>query len=75
MIASNSRKVASGRLSHFSDRIEYRLLVAVAFLLCLVSILPRRLFGVGAGEGREGMTILAEAHSMATAAIGYAFIA
>ena len=58
------------RLSNLSERAEYRLVVGLAFLLCLTGVLWRRL----AGHRNTGESVFAEAHSAAMAAVGYAFI-
>lgn len=70
-----TRRPAHGRISTVSERAEYRLLVALAFTLCLVTVVCRRMFAAApAGHGgRE--SVFAEAYSTAMAAIGYAFIA
>ncbi|WP_306120401.1 MULTISPECIES: hypothetical protein [unclassified Roseitalea] len=56
------------------DRLEYRALVAVSFLPCLVVATLGRL-GESAPHRPAGETIFAEALSSARAAAGYALIA
>ena len=52
------------------DRIEYRALVAVSFVICLAMAAAGRLF---ARRPETGLSIFAQARSDAHAAIGYAF--
>lgn len=65
---------APGRHFGAGDRIQYRLLVAVSFLLCLVVALAGRVFGAGRGRV-TGQSVFQEAKSAAYAAAGYAFMA
>lgn len=59
------------------DRAEYRLLVMLAFSLCLGLALARRIHAAlrGAGNIRPaGESVFAEARASAHAAVGYAFM-
>ena len=58
------------RVKGRGDRVEYQIVVSLAFLLCLVFVTGKRLVG------KEGNgNVFAEAYSAATAAIGYAYTA
>ncbi len=63
-----------GRISGWDDRLEYRLLVAAAFVICLAMVAMRRLTRSETQDGR-GEGLFAEARAAAHAAAGYAFIA
>ncbi|MEQ8305629.1 MAG: hypothetical protein RIA09_03635 [Hoeflea sp.] len=69
------RQVARGQSR--TDRIEYRLLVALAFVICFVMVAASRT--IAAFRGRpvdtRGQSVFAEARASAHATAGYAFIA
>ncbi len=56
------------------DRIEYQVLIKLAFALCLALALAKRLTGRRDKENPHASAI-AEARSAAHAAIGYAYLA
>lgn len=65
-----TRHSAIQGVSSLGERLEYRLVVTLAFTLCLVAIVGRRLVGrSGPGEA----SVFSEAYSAAMAAIGYAY--
>ncbi len=75
-MTDRNRLAAASRISRMRDRFEYRLVVALAFVLCLFATVLRRMAGSGspAAAGHR-QSVFAEAHSAAMAAVGYAFIA
>jgi hypothetical protein len=60
-----------------TDRIEYRLLVALAFVICFVMVAASRAFSALRGRpvDTHGQSVFAEARASAHATAGYAFIA
>ena len=60
-----------------ADRIEYRLLVAIAFVICFAMAGASRLFAAMRGKplDNHGRSVFAEARASAHATAGYAFIA
>ncbi|EDQ32678.2 hypothetical protein HPDFL43_04006 [Hoeflea phototrophica DFL-43] len=60
-----------------TDRIEYRLLVALAFVICFVMVAASRALSAFRGHPvkTHGQSIFAEARASAHATAGYAFIA
>ena len=76
MAIVGNRHPGTGRLMHWRDRTEYRLLVAMAFVICLIGLSAAALFRAirGNSEQRQG-SLIKEARSAAFAAVGYAFIA
>lgn len=76
MAIARSRRASLPRAANARDRLEYRLLVALSFVLCLgVAAVRRLLSGGRAAEGSGRQSVIAEARSAAHAAVGYAFIA
>lgn len=69
----------SGRPAWSRDRVEYRLVVALAFILCLGLAAGKRILGLGhaprPNDRARGESMFAEARSSAHAAVGYAFMA
>jgi hypothetical protein len=68
---NGGHRFASTRNSWSRDRIEYRVLVALSFFICLAVALAGRIAGSEGGE--HGQSIFAQAKANAHAAIGYAF--
>lgn len=66
-----TRKSAAGS-SGWGERIEYRVVVLLAFTLCLVAVAGKRLFGQGTTQNGS---LFEEAYSVAMAAVGYAYTA
>ncbi|MEM5471715.1 hypothetical protein WNZ14_08250 [Hoeflea sp. AS60] len=69
------RQAARGRSR--ADRVEYRLLVAIAFVICFAMAGASRLFAALRGKpvDSHGQSVFAEARASAHATAGYAFIA
>lgn len=69
------RQVARGKSR--TDRIEYRLLLALAFVICFVMVAASRTIAALRGRSADarGQTVFAEARASAHATAGYAFIA
>ena len=63
-----SRQAISPRMAGLGERLEYRFVVSLAFLLCLVAVVARRITGKS-----EGGNVFNEAYSAAMAAVGYAY--
>ncbi|WP_349359977.1 hypothetical protein [Stappia sp.] len=78
MATRKLRRCDGSRLIDPWDRLEYRVLVALAFVLCLTGGLAKRAMRLAApakpsaSSSRE--SVFAEAKSAAHAAVGYAFI-
>lgn len=66
-----------GRRSSWDSRLEYRLLVATSFAVCLAMVAGQRVMRAlrGRTANVSGESVFAEARSAAHAAAGYAFIA
>ena len=65
-----------GRTRSWRDRIEYRILVSIMFVLCIIALSLGRLVRAVQGRSSERQgSLLADARSAAFAAVGYAFIA
>jgi hypothetical protein len=60
------------RKPDFSERLEFRLLVAVSFAVCLLGFAVRRISG-RAPKGSSYWSCVTEARAAAYAAAGYAF--
>jgi hypothetical protein len=69
---ASTRSVARLRKPEFTERLEFRLLVAVSFAVCLLGFAVRRLTG-RAPKGSSYWSCVTEARSAAYAAAGYAF--
>lgn len=67
-----TRTAARLRKPDFSERLEFRLLVALSFAVCLAGFAVRRLSG-RAPKGSSYWSCVTEARSAAYAAVGYAF--
>jgi|JI8StandDraft_2_1071088.scaffolds.fasta_scaffold256726_2 hypothetical protein len=67
-----ARNSIRSRKPDLSERIEFRLLVAVSFAVCLMGAVARRLTG-RAPKGQSYWTCVTDARSAAYAAAGYAF--
>lgn len=74
MANAETARLRASRRYGLWDRIEYQVLVKLAFILCLALALVRRLTGRSDDEMTRG-SVIAEARSAAHAAIGYAFLA
>ncbi|GGB33859.1 hypothetical protein GCM10011316_02430 [Roseibium aquae] len=74
---SGHRAKHTGRLDGWRDRLEYRLLVAITFVLCLVMVSATRSIAALKGKpvSETGQSLVAEAWSAAHAIAGYAFLA
>ncbi|MBO6757564.1 MAG: hypothetical protein JJ902_14625 [Roseibium sp.] len=73
----SSRCRHRSRVNDWRDRVEYRLLVALSFVICLAMVTVRRMASVLRGRPRSetGQGVVAEAWSAAHATAGYAFLA
>lgn len=60
------------RKPDFSERLEFRLLVALSFTVCLAGFAVRRISG-RAPKGSSYWSCVTDARSAAYAAVGYAF--
>jgi hypothetical protein len=78
MATRKLRRCDGSRLTDPWDRIEYRALVALAFVLCLAGNLAKRVWRLVVPKTGHATipreSIFAEAKSAAHAAVGYAFI-
>lgn len=76
MAVISNRHPIPGRMKGWRDRLEYRALVAAAFVICLVGLSAAALYqAIRGGGGQRRGSLVAEARSAAFAVVGYAFIA
>ncbi|WP_425088120.1 hypothetical protein [Stappia sp.] len=79
MITRKQRRCDGSGLTDPWDRLEYKALVALAFVLCLGAGLAKRILRLATPRPAKPPylreSIFAEAKSAAHAAVGYAFIA
>ena len=74
IMTTNNRREARGRAP--IDRLEYRIVVALAFGVCLATgFTGRVLSALGGGAMPARPSLIREARAAAHAAAGYAFIA
>jgi hypothetical protein len=71
------RQRQAARGNSRTDRLEYRLLLAIAFVICFVMVAGSRAYSTLRGRpiDTHGQSIFAEARASAHATAGYAFIA
>ena len=74
MTNTEMSRLRASRRYGFWDRVEYQVVVKLAFVLCLAFALFKRLTGRSDRTNTRGSAI-AEARSAAHAAIGYAYLA
>ncbi|MTI44845.1 hypothetical protein JM93_02668 [Roseibium hamelinense] len=71
----SDRMKHKGRIDNWQDRAEYRLLVAVSFILCLAMVIFRRAgYALKGQPRRTDQNFISEAWAAAHATAGYAFI-
>ncbi|MTH98779.1 hypothetical protein [Roseibium sp. RKSG952] len=71
----NARARHKGRIDGWQDRAEYRLLVALSFILCLGMVTAQRTVTLVKGQRpATGQGLISEAWAAAHATAGYAFI-
>lgn len=74
MLTDRKRNPAHSRHVDTGDRIVFSLLLSIAYPVCLLSAISRRMFGMFRdGSPQSGESVFTEARSAAYAAVGYAF--
>jgi hypothetical protein len=71
-VKTSSRSSARLRKAGFGERLQFRLLVALSFAVCLFGFALRRIAG-RAPKGASYWSCVEDARSAAYAAVGYAF--